>query len=340
MRRKRWRIKDIAKKAGVSTATVSRVLNGDPHVREETRLKVLKIVEEFKYVPNYMARSLRMERSSFIGIIIPRDSDSALTFPYFNIFLREFAHRAKERNYHVVFTTSEGDDMKTYEYFIGRRFVDGFVILDVVDGDERIKFLSGMDIPFLVIGRPQGLDGYTYVDSDNEGGAYEAVRFLIKLGHRRIFFINGPKTHSVSRQRLEGYKRALKNFGMEFEESLILNGDFKYDSGYTLTKEILKKFGKIEAIFYASDEMAIGGMKALEEKGLKAGKDVSVIGFDDIPLARSTTPPLTTVSQPINEIAKKAADIMMDILNGIEVHSIVFPTKLVVRNSTIAGGPS
>jgi len=332
---KKLRIKDIAKLAGVSTATVSRVLNNYPNVKEETRKRVLEIIENFGYVPNHSARSLRVYKTYFVGVIIPHESEFTFTFPYFNIFMKNFAHRAQERGYHVIFTTSEGNEIDMYKNFIKRRFVDGFVILDVVDGDERVKFLKNQAFPFVVIGRPSGVEDYIFVDTDNEQGAYRAVKYLLELGHRRILFVNGPANYSVSRQRLKGYFRALEEKGIPFEQYLVMNGDFSEESGYKLTKKMLEKFGRIEAVFYASDAMAIGGMKAFEESGFKVGKDVSIVGFDDIPMSRNVRPSLSTVSQPIEKVAENAADLLVNLIERKEVNSIILPTELVIRESTI-----
>ncbi|MDI3517619.1 MAG: hypothetical protein PWP09_1685 [Thermotogota bacterium] len=333
----RIRIKDIAREAGVSTATVSRVLNNSNKVTHLTRKKVWEAIEKLGYAPNHVARSLRVKRVYSIGLIVPHDIDYLFSFPYFNLFMHHLAMEAKERGYHIIFTTSDGDEsVRLHREFAMRKMVDGLVILDVSDNDPRIDVLDEIGFPFVVIGRPEHNRRYLWVDTENEKGAYRAVEYLVQLGHKRIHFVNGPTDLAVSRQRFEGYLKALHRFGLDYKPSLVHNGEFTEKSGYEVTKKILAS-NKVEAIFYASDTMAIGGMRALKEKGFNPGKDVSVIGFDDIPSASVVNPPLTTVAQPISHVGSWAAKLLINRIEGKEVSSKSLPVKLKVRGSTIGG---
>jgi len=330
-------IKDIARLAGVSTATVSRVLNDSPNVSPKTREKVLQIIRKLNYVPSHTARSLRRERTFSIGLIVPHSADYIFSFPYLNLFIKGLSRGAREKKYHIIFSTEDENIMELYEEFVRKRVVDGMVVVDVSDGDPRIALLNSLKLPFVVVGRPSGVNDYIYVDTANEEGAYEAVKHLLKLGHRRIHFVNGPSHLSVSRQRLKGYLKALEEAGVALDTRFLHQGDFMEETGYTIVKELLNRGDKPDAVFFASDTMAIGGMKAFEESGIQVGVDVSVVGFDDVPAASMVKPSLTTVSQPICDVGYNVARLLIGMIEGEDVQSVVLPTRLVVRESTVGG---
>lgn len=333
----RIRIKDIAKEARVSTATVSRVLNNSNKVTAKTRRRVLEAIERLGYVPNHVARSLRVERVYSIGLIVPHDIDYLFSFPYFNLFIHHLAVEARTRGYHIIFTTTNGgESVRLHKDFVMRRIVDGLVILDVSDEDPRIDALTELGFPFVVIGRPNHKLPYLWVDTENEEGARRAVEYLISLGHRKIHFVNGPQHLAVSRQRFEGYSRALQKARIACEPTLIHNGEFTEESGYAITKAILHS-DKVEAIFYASDTMAIGGIRALKEAGFEVGRDVSVVGFDDIPSASVVSPPLTTVAQPIALVGTWAARLLIDLIEGNKPVPKSLSVELKLRKSTRGG---
>ncbi|AKI97603.1 LacI family DNA-binding transcriptional regulator [Kosmotoga pacifica] len=319
----------VAKKAGVSTATVSRVLNNSPSVSKRTREKVIKVIEELGYVPNHVARSLRSKKTGLIATIIPYSTDYVFNFPYFSIFLKETTKRLSEDGYQLLLTIEEpnGNPVEIYRTFLDRRIVDAFIILDLREKDERVDFLKKRKAKFVVVGRAIDGEDVPYVDTDNMGGALKAVSYLLDKDHRRILFLNGPKSHSVSIWRVRGYVNAYLKKGLEPDDSLILNGDFTESSGY----EMVKNFnGEFDAIFASSDLMAIGALKALKELERK----IPVIGFDDIPQAAMARPALTTVRQPIEEVGYTVADSIVTSLERGEDPKKVLDVELIIRESS------
>jgi DNA-binding LacI/PurR family transcriptional regulator len=226
-------------------------------------------------------------------------------------------------------TTEEPDDdpVRIYRTFLDRKIVDGFIILDLKENDERVKFLKDRMAKFVVVGRAKDCDDLPSVDTDNMSGAYKATSYLLDRGCRRVLFINGPKEHSVSIWRKEGYKAAYKKKGLKIEKSLILNGDFMETSGYELVKNFR---GRFDAIFAASDLMAIGALKALKEMN----RIVPVMGFDDIPQASMVTPTLSTIRQPIDRVGYEVADSIVSYLEKGEKISKVLDVELIIREST------
>ncbi len=322
-------MKKIAELAGVSSATVSRVLNHPELVNEKTRRRVLKIIEELGYRPNRSARSLRTRRSENVGLVIPEDSSGLFTSPYLGILIKNISEELESVGYHLVISTSRRSDLEVYDTFLKKGTVDGFIVVDVEDFDERVKHLLDIGAKFVTVGRPEGFEGVPYVDSDNLSGAYRATRYLLETGHKSIYLVNGPKRLSVCGMRLKGFEKALREFGLS-AEGRVLWGRFDEESGYRLTKEILKNDSP-DAIVYSGDVMAYGGMMALREEGFRIGEDVSVVGFDDIPLSRLVG--LTSVRQKIEEVGRVVARMIVDLLKGREVRSKVFGTELVLRRS-------
>jgi len=322
-------ISTVAKKAGVSTATVSRVLNGSPSVSKKTREKVMKVIEKLEYVPNHVARSLRSKKTGLIGTIIPHSTDYVFNFPYFSIFLREATKRLSGDGYQLLLTIEEPDEnpVEIYRTFLDRKIVDAFIILDLKEKDERVEFLKTRDAKFVVVGRAVNGEEIPFIDTDNMGGAFKAVSYLLKKKCRKILFLNGPANQSVSIWRARGYLDAHLKYGLEVDDSFILNGSFTEDSGYKMTKSFE---GEFDAVFAASDLMAMGALKALKEME----KDVPVIGFDDIPQAAMTSPTLTTVRQPIEKVGYTVADSIIACLESEEFPRKVLDVELIIRESS------
>ncbi len=346
--RKRLTIAEIAALAGVSTATVSRVLNGKRDVSPETRLKVQRIIAAHNYQPNALARSLSLRRTHNLGLIIPHTAEYLVSFPYFSELIRGISQRANAAGYRLLLATSssERSSEETYGEVL-RGAVDGLIVVDLKVQDERLRWLRREAVPFVLIGRPlepepsSEVAGVNCVDSDNVGGAYRATRHLLELGHESIWLINGPPEHAVSVYRERGFRRALEEAGRG-AEGRVLAGPFTVEAGYELTQTLLARTrgrsrgGIGIGIVAASDLQACGAVLALREAGLRVGADVSVVGFDDVPLARAFDPPLTTVRQPIFEIGKEAARLLIRQIEQPDAPPLqtVFPTELIVRRST------
>jgi len=322
-------ISKIAKMAKVSTATVSRVINNPEKVSAKTRERVESVISKLGYVPNQQARSLRSQQTKMIAIIVPHSADYLFTYPYFSIFLRETSLELSHLGYHLILTTDEPHNsvIDTYRVFTDKRLVDGFVVLDLKNEDERVDFLKLRNIPFVAVGRNERDKDISFVDTDNEGGAYIAGKYLARKGCSQVLFINGPADQSVSLWRERGFQKAAQEMNFTFH---VRNGDFVEKSGFEITK---KHLGQFDGIFAASDLMAIGALKALREEGVS----LPVVGFDDIPISSDVSPSLTTVHQPIDEVGRRAAINLVRLISEDHTETTILPVELIVRESSEVG---
>lgn len=322
----RMNIAKIAKMARVSTATVSRVINNPEKVSPETRQRVEKVISRLGYVPNQQARSLRSQRTRMIAIIVPHSADYLFSYPYFSIFLREVSLELSRLDYHLILTTDDTESslIGTYKIFADKRMVDGFVVLDLKNDDERVSFLKEREIPFVAIGRSDRDTDISFVDTDNEQGAYLAGRHLFEKNCRKILFINGPADQSVSLWRNRGFERAAKEFGFQYKE---IHEDFMESSGFEVVANETTDF---DGVFAASDLMAVGALKALKVRGTS----MPVVGFDDIPLSSIFTSTLTTVHQPIDVVGQEAARSIVKLILEGQKSATIFPVTLIMRETT------
>lgn len=340
---KRLTIKEIANLAGVSKATVSRVLNAKKGVHPETRKKVEQVIKAQSYSPNLVAQGLSSKRTGSIGLIVAHTASRLSSHLFFLEFLRGINNFLNGKGVRLILATadSEEDYEDSCRSMAQGGVADGVVVLGIRSNDKRLRHFLDVEIPFVTVGRPIGYPEVDYVDSDNEGGARTAVEYLLRLGHEKVLFVNGPQDHTAAIGREAGYKAALTACGLPGDERFIIHGDFSFESGYEAVRHARMRDREISAVFTASDLAAMGAITALKEAGLQAGKDASVIGFDDIPYAGFFDPPLTTVQQPICDMGEEAARLILLRLEG-EVQgplSRVFKTQLVVRESTMNGVP-
>lgn len=323
---------DVAKIAKVSTATVSRVLSNHPNVSPEMREKVLRAIEELDYKPNLLASNLRRMTSRTILVVLPD-----ITNPFFSQVVQGFQTVARERNYHVLLGDT-GNDLEQEREFIelvNQKMVDGLILATArISNDEILavtrelpvvlscEYLDSVDIPTVSI--------------DNVAASREATQHLISLGHRRIAHISGPLGVVLSRDRIRGYRQALQLNELEVDDSLIQEGDFTLQSGRANMKKILAMAHPPSAVFAANDEMAVGVIKAIKEAGLSVPKDISVIGFDDVPFSTIITPELTTIHQPKFDIGTKAMNLLLDLIEDVPISQkqMVLSHKLIGREST------
>lgn len=328
-------LEDIAQLAGVSRSTVSRVINDHPNVSNSVRQRVLEIIHQTGYHPNLAARSLASQRSNIIGLVIPRSVSNLFIDPYFPRLTQGVTQACNESNYTLslfLFHTEE-DERNLLPRISRPGLVDGIILQSTNAADGLFLQLSQSGIPFVVAGRPMKVSDASYVDVDNIAGAYSAVRHLVHLGYRRIGTITGPLTTTVGLDRLEGFKRALSESNLDFEEQLCTEGDFTEGAGYYGAQSLLPH--KPEALFIASDIMALGALRAVREAGLAVPDEVAVVSFDDLPIASRADPPLTTVRQPIRYLGIKLVEVLLDILeNGPKPpRRVIFGTELVIRES-------
>ncbi len=327
-------IYQVARAAGVSTATVSRALNGSAQVAERTRHRITEAIADLGYQPNHVARSLVLKATHTIAVMLPD-----ITNPFFPSLVKGVQLAADEEGYAVLLAHTGGDPAKEESYFqvLRGQQVDGVLLVGLVSAPESLKGLVGHGLPVVTLDRPVDLPGSATVRVDHKAGGRIATEHLLELGHRRIAHISGPKGLGVSQQRLDGYRRALTSRGVSFDESLVAEGDFSEDGGYRGVQELLRMRGRFTALFAANDLSAIGAMTALREHDMRVPDEVSVVGFDDIHLASYTSPKLTTVRQPIYDMGRAAAKLLIDARRkklSLKDKNEIFDGELVVREST------
>jgi LacI family transcriptional regulator len=327
-------IEDIARHAGVSPSTVSRVLNGSKRVAEAKRARVLAAIEQHQYRPNVVARGLVRGRSMMVGVLV-----QDIASPFFAKMVEGVEQGLDRGAYRPMLTTThwrtedEADELRSLQLLLERR-VDGVIVLGGHIPDEDLRAIAAQ-IPLVVVARRiPGLESQcVYVD--NEGGAYRATRYLLGLGHTRIAHIAGTSGHPDAADRLKGYCRALAEAGLTVDERLIVPGQFEEESGMAGVEELLTRGERFTAIFAANDQTAYGAMLALFNHGYRIPTDMSLVGFDDQFLSAYTLPPLTTVRQPSIEMGRAAAEGLLRLIDGQEPILPHFPTDLIIRKSAI-----
>jgi LacI family transcriptional regulator len=326
---------DIAKIAGVSRATVSRVVNNQPNVSDRMRQRVQKIIDETGFQPNLVARSLVSKQTKLLGLVIPSNIHGFFADPYYSRLVEGISQACNFFDYTLgLFVFQKEDDQrKIFPRLTQGRFVDGIIVQATGLGDELIPDISEWKIPYVFAGRPLLETEVSYLDVDNVSGAYQAVTHLIQLGYHKIGTITGALNTSVGLDRLEGYHQALADRGLEVDNNLITEGDFTEISAYNATKQLLKH--QPDAIFAASDTMALGVLRAITEENLAAPNDIALVGYDDLPPAKLANPQPTTIHQPIRRFGYGAVETLLDIIqNGSQPpRRVIFDTELIIRKS-------
>jgi len=320
----------VAKEAGVSPSTVSRILNGTARVREAKVRAVEAAIAKLQFMPNPVARSLARGRSMSIGVVT-----QAIDSPFYGEALASIEMGLASARYSALFVSGhwrEGDERRCVADLLSRR-VDGIILLTSCLPDQELKNLS-RSVPLVVTGRHVAGDRIYCLDTDNTAGARLATDYLIGQGHRRIAFISGPPDHPDAVQRLNGYKAALTAGKIPFASKLVVHGDYLESGGQAAMTELLDSAAKFTAVFAANDQTAYGAMLALYRRGLEVPGDVSVIGFDDLSTSAFTIPPLTTVHRSIDEIGESAAEAIVDLIDRRTPTARVSPATLAVREST------
>lgn len=322
-------IKDVAKLAGVALSTASYALNGDIKVAEKTRAKVLEAARQLNYRKNGFAMDLKRSRTNTIALIL-----TDLSGPYYSELIRSIQDVALANGYDLIACSSMGGKDSTAVRFLRERRVDGAVVLAHNMTDEILMESAGERFPIVVMDRELIGSGLINVRVDSEQGGYDATRHLIEAGHRTIAYISGPSNSSDNVLRYQGYLRAMHEAGLEEKAKWRLSGNFVREGGYNATKMMMMQGELPSAVFYANDEMAIGGLKALQEGRISVPGDISVIGFDDIQLAEYVHPPLTTIRQPKQEAGSLAGHLLFQMLDGEAVNdSYKLKIELVERES-------
>lgn len=326
-------IKDVAKVAGVSIATVSRTLTGKDRVSPLLAERVLQAIQELQYQPNDVARALKINESRSIGLIIP-DIEN----PFFPALVRGVQDAAKMHNYAVILCNTDGktEEEKKYIQFLYSKRVDGIAFTESVDNKKNISLLDSLGIPVVLLDRRVEGMRASGVSTDNRLGAFMATQHLLDLGKRRIVFISGPLKLSSGADRAKGYQDALLRYNIQYDKDLACIGAFTYESGYAAVEKLLFSRHKFDAIFASNDMMAIGAIECLNKYGIRVPKDVAVVGFDDIRLAGWYRPLLTTVRQPVYDMGQYAMKLLMEHITGKRINSYekIFKPELIIRQSS------
>lgn len=328
-------IRDVARLAGVSVATASRVLSDSGYpVAPEVRQRVLDAARELDFTPNAFARGLSKRESRLIGLVIPNIRE-----PYFLEIGRGTEEVASRHGYLVVLCNTDRDPAREQTYLEQLRALRaGVILVGRSSYDEAFRQeLESHPAPIVVIGRHQL--PCSSVQADNVQGAIEAVSHLVQLGRRRIAFIGGPLSSSSAVDRLEGYREAMRRHGLPVDESLVVESDYTMEGGARALLRLLRAIPLPDALFAANDQMAIGAMREARGRGLRVPADISIVGFNDIPVAAFVEPPLTTVRLPLHRIGEVAADLLLRQLQSREWErtKVVLTGELVVRGSTAPG---
>lgn len=327
-------IEEIAKQAGVSRSTVSRVINNDPNVNEQTRERVLEVVSSNNYVPNRAARKLAGGRTGVIGLVIPIGVSRLFVEPFFPILIQSVTNRCNHLNRSVMFWLGEPEyERRSITQILSNDLLDGVIVSSLQDKDPIVAALHHSQIPFVLIGRYRDNLPVNFVDIDNEKCTQAAVNYLIQTGRKRIATITGVEGTLVSRERLDGYRATLAKAGFTVDENLIAAGGFVEEGGYSAMAKIWPH--KPDAVFATNDAMAVGAIRYLREQGVRVPEDVAVVGFDDAPFAASYKPSLTTIAQPIGELGRQAVDMLVKLIEQQpdEPMNQVLPSDLIIRES-------
>lgn len=327
-------IKDVAKEAGVSIATVSRVLNDIDVVNEETKKKVQEAIKKLGYRPNIVARSLKTQKSRTIGIIIPDISNQ-----FYPEIVRGAEDVANIYNYNIMLCNTDLDIDKEMEYLrvLREKMVDGVIYMSNSLEPVIIELIKNLELPVVLVETTDKANTFPSVTIDNDKAAFEATTYLINKGNKKIAYIG---THEdavhASAFRFSGYKAALKEHNIELDEKLCYFGGLKADDGYEGINAIISnKDAKFDAVFCASDEIAMGAINALREKGMRVPEDVDIMGFNDIYSASIFYPKLTTVVQPMYDMGSVGMRMLIKVINGAELmeHHFVLDHQIVERDS-------
>lgn len=325
-------IRDVAKMAGVSVATVSRVLNKNGYVNKDTENTVLQAMKELNFEPNPVARGLAGKNMMTISLIVPDISN-----PFFPELARAVEDVAQKHQFNVFLCNSDNLENKEKSYIevMLKKGIDGLIIVSNTLEEETIKVLQDARIPVVLLDRPFTNNNCSIVKSQNIEGAHEAVEHLLDIGCKKIAHISGPKNLTPAYERFVGYKEIVSRFDW-FDDSLIEEAGFDIKGGREAMKRLLLSHPDIDGVFAGNDLMTIGALKELLEMGIKVPEQVAICGFDGIQLTEYTEPDITTIAQPIYEMGALATDVLIRKIKGElnENKTFELPVKLIIRNST------
>lgn len=327
----------IARAAGVSSSTVSRILNGTARVSADKQRAVEEAVQRYHYRPNVLARSLASGRTNTVGVLT-----QDISSPFYGEWLRGIEDELAATGLSPLFVSGHwnaADEQQQLEHLL-TRCVDGVIVLHGLVDPEYLKAYAAR-VPVVMLGRPlEPTARLVCLSADNRQGAYDVTSHLIELGHRRIAHIAGHPLQPDSEQRLIGYRQALDDAGIAFDESIVQRGNFEESGGLVAMDRLLDSGVTFTAVFAANDQTAYGARLAMYRRHIRVPEDMSLVGFDDLPASLYSTPPLTTVRQPIYDIGRLAAEAMVKLLRGDSVPNRMMAVELIKRETTAAAAPA
>ncbi|WP_017604600.1 LacI family DNA-binding transcriptional regulator [Nocardiopsis alkaliphila] len=336
--RQRPTLEMVAQRAGVGRGTVSRVINGSSQVSPRTREAVHNAISELGYSPNQAARTLVTRRTDTVALVVSEPRDRLFADPFFADVIRGVSSVLHERDLQLMLTTARGEvEHKRVGDYLSGSHVDGAMLVSLHRDDPLTVRLADSGVPVVHGGRPysEAVPAPFYVDIDNVEGGRVATRHLLEAGHERVGTITGPQDMNAGVGRLRGYHEAMEEAGREIDEDLVIQGDFSVDGGAEAMAALLDRGSVPDALFVASDMMAIGAIRTLRERGLNVPEDVALVGFDDSPMAQHSSPSLTTVHQPTVQMGREMARLLVDVAipRTTEAETVMLETRLVIRES-------
>ncbi|HKM43728.1 MAG TPA: LacI family DNA-binding transcriptional regulator, partial [Limnochordia bacterium] len=332
---------ELARKCGYSKATVSRALADDPRVKPETKALIIEVAEEYNYQPHMVASNLAKRRTKTIGLMFPR-APRTIADPFFLEYLHGVSETLFEHDFSLLIPqVKRKRATETIAQLVAHSRVDGIILTEPLIEDGRIQLLRESGVPFVFLGSTVDSD-VSWVDGDNRGGAFEAVRTLGSLGHKRIAVITGDPGLVSTEKRLAGYYDGLNALGIEPQADLVWAGDFTRQGGYDAVRSHISRVieREVTAIFACNDLMAIGGIQALVEAGLVIPDQISIMGFDGIEVGQFLSPPLTTVQQPVFRLGQEVARVLLrQIQDPDQPVQITLPVQLINQTNTIGPVP-
>lgn len=324
-------IQQVAKQAGVSVATVSRVLNRQNTVSAKTKMRVEEAIKKLNYEPSLLGRNLRTSESRLLLILIPTISN-----PFYLEIIKGIEQVAISQHYNILLCETDSNPNKENIYFdlVRKKMADGIISMDPAVNVETLKKLAE-NYAIIQCSEYEECTGIPYVTIDNEEASYRAVKHLIQIGHNKIALMNADEKYLFARQRKMGYKRALEENGITLKnEYIISTPNLGFENGQHAMKKILNLQDRPTAVFAVSDLLAIGALKEINAAGLHVPNDIAVVGFDKIDFSNMTNPTLTTIAQPMHKMGSVAARMLIEKMKGEEVESILLDHELVIREST------
>lgn len=329
-------LQDVAKKAGVSTATVSKVLSNTPYFTEETRNKVMKAVNDLDYVPNLAGRALSSGKTNIIGIVFPYIYDAIFKDPLVMQIIEGIESVSQSRHYNLLLSTprisNDGPDM-AFQQLVRSRYVDGIIAIDSIPLFSVAKYLLQHDIPTVAIGKSP--EAEYFVRSDDVVGGETLADYVVELGHRNIGMITVPQDMNYAlNDRMVGVKNSFQKHNLAFDENRIVESDFSTSGGGKAASKLMQAYPDTTAVICLNDRTAIGAIRQLRKDGYQVPKDVSVVGYDNIAISAVVSPSVTTIDQHATRMGQEAAEMLFRILDGQHVESMVLPIELIIRSSS------